>query len=88
MTPFLKQVADHYFKEGNISRRCFVFPNRRSMVFFTKYLSDAVSASGVPVIAPAMLTINDLFYKAAGLDASDRVRLLLELYECYSSLIP
>ena len=88
MTPFLKQVADHYHKSGNISRRCFVFPNRRSMVFFTKYLCDAVSASGVPVIAPAMLTINDLFYKAAGLDASDRVRLLLELYECYCSLNP
>lgn len=88
MTPFLKQVADHYFKEGNISRRCFVFPNRRSMVFFTKYLCEAVSGSGMPVIAPTMLTINDLFYRAAGLNASDRVCLLLELYECYTSLNP
>ena len=86
MTPFLKQVADHYHNAGNISRRCFVFPNRRSMVFFTKYLCEAVYGSGVPVIAPTMLTINDLFYKAAGLDASDRVRLLLELYDCYKQM--
>ena len=88
MTPFLKQVADHYHKSGDIDRRCFVFPNRRSMVFFTKYLGEAVSRAGVPVVAPLMLTINDLFYKAAGLQASDRVRLLLELYDCYTHLNP
>ena len=88
MTPFLKQVADHYHQSGDIDRRCFVFPNRRSMVFFTKYLGEAVSRAGVPVVAPVMLTINDLFYKAAGLQASDRVRLLLELYDCYSHLNP
>ena len=82
MNSFLKQVADHYYSMGDISRRCFVFPNRRSMVFFCKYLCDAVKGN-TPIIAPQMLTINDLFYKVAGLFASDRVRLLLELYECY-----
>ena len=86
MTPFLKQVADHYYNLGNISRRCFVFPNRRSMVFFTKYLCEAVSCGNLPVVAPTMFTINDLFYKAARLEASDRVRLLLELYDCYRRL--
>ena len=55
------------------------------MVFFTKHLCEAVRGN-VPVIAPQMLTINDLFYKVAGLFASDRVRLLLELYECYKQL--
>lgn len=87
MTPFLKQVAYHYYGAGNISRRCFVFPNRRSMVFFSKYLCEAVVGNS-PIKAPRMLTINDLFYKTAGLLASDRVRLLLELYRCYSSLNP
>ena len=85
MTPFLKQVADHYYNKGNISNRCFVFPNRRSMVFFTKYLREAVSG-GNPIIAPQMLTINDLFYKSVGLVSTDRVRLLLELYSCYQNL--
>ena len=87
MKPFLKQVADHYNDLGNISQRCFIFPNRRSMVFFNKYLCEAVRG-GTPVIAPQMLTINDLFYDIAGLYASDRVRLLLELYECYRKLNP
>ena len=61
MKPFLKQVADHYNDLGNISNRCFIFPNRRSMVFFNKYLCEAVRG-GIPVIAPQMRTINDLFY--------------------------
>ena len=85
MKPFLKQVAGHYYALGEISKRCFVFPNRRSMVFFSKYLCEAVKGN-LPVIAPQMLTINDLFYKVSGLRSSDRVRLLMELYECYKVL--
>ncbi|MBR2064210.1 MAG: PD-(D/E)XK nuclease family protein [Bacteroidales bacterium] len=86
MTPFLKQVADHYYKTGNIEERCFVFPNRRSMVFFRKYLAESVS--GRPLLVPRMMTINDLFGKASGLHVTDRVRLLLELYDCYRNLNP
>lgn len=84
MIPFLKQVADHYYKKGRIEDRCFIFPNRRSMVFFRKYLAEAVT--GRPLLVPQMLTINDLFGRAAGLQTTDRVRLLLELYECYRGL--
>lgn len=84
MTPFLKQVADHYYKTGDIERRCFVFPNRRSMMFFIKHLRDAVKDK--PLLVPQMLTINDFFTKAAGLQPGDRVRLLLELYDCYRKL--
>ena len=63
MTPFLKQVADHYMAQGDISSRCLIFPNRRSQVFFKKYLGEAVAATGTPIIAPELLTINDFFYK-------------------------
>ena len=86
MTPFLKQVADHYYNKGDIGRRCFIFPNRRSMVFFRKHLSDAVK--DVPLLAPQMLTINDFFGRVSGLHPADRVRLLLELYECYRKINP
>lgn len=87
MKPFLKQVADHYFSIGDISSKCFVFPNRRSMVFFTKYLCEAVSG-GIPIVVPQMYTINDLFQKVTGMQVSDRVRLLLKLYECYRTRNP
>lgn len=86
MTPFLKQVADHYYNEGKIEEKCFVFPNRRSMVWFRKHLCSAVK--DVPLLAPQMLTINDFFSRVSGVPASDRVRLLLELYDSYKALNP
>ena len=55
------------------------------MVFFGKHLCEAVRGKA-PIIAPQMLTINDLFYKVSGLCSSNRVRLLLELYDCYRRL--
>ena len=86
MTPFLKQVADHYYNEGKIEEKCFVFPNRRSMVWFRKHLCSAVK--DVPLLAPQMLTINDFFSRVSGVPASARVRLLLELYDSYKALNP
>ena len=41
-----------------------VFPNRRSQVFFGKYLERA-ERTGRPIVAPKMLTIND-FAKVSG----------------------
>lgn len=88
MKQFLRQVAEHYQKEGDMNRKCFIFPNRRSMVFFTRWLSDAVKEAkgSKPEIAPVMMTMNDFFYRASGSAVTDRVSLLLELYDCYKSL--
>lgn len=86
MSPFLQQCAKHYFKSGNMEDICFVFPNRRSMVFFRKYLSECVRESGVPMRAPAMYTINDFFAGMYRGKATDRLHLMLELYGCYCSL--
>lgn len=89
MTPFLKQVADHYYNKGNVSGKCFVFPNRRSMAFFRKYLTEAVRDSGgVPIVEPRMTTVNDFFFKASGMVQADRVSQLLYLYDCYRNLNP
>ena len=88
MKPFLRQVAEHYFATGEISAYCFVFPNRRSQLFFQKWLSDLVRESGKPVLAPGMLTVNDFFYKICGSRPVDRINLLLELYQCYRRLNP
>ena len=61
------------------------------MVFFNKYLSEAVRDSGVmaiPVVAPQMYTINDFFLKVEKVQPVERVRLLIELYECYKDCNP
>lgn len=89
MTPFLRQVAAHYWDGQDIAGKCFVFPNRRSLVFFKKYLGDLVRTSGNgPIMVPPLCTINDFFYKVADANVSDRLRLLLELYACYAALNP
>ena len=89
MIPFLKQVAAHYLAT-DMEGTCFVFPNRRSAVFFRKYLGDLLREGGAdrPMRAPQSLTINDFFYKVYGGEVTDRIRLLLELYESYKTVYP
>lgn len=87
MTPFLKQVAAHYFAQGQVERKCFIFPNQRAKSFFKKWLCEEVAASGIgPVVAPVMLTMNDFFYRLAGATGTDRIVLLLELFDRYCEL--
>ena len=88
MTPFLKQVAAHYHSAGRLDEYCFVFPNRRAMVFFREYLGDCVREAGVPCLTPEMFTMNDFFYRITGASPSGQVALLLELYDCYCRLNP
>ena len=83
------QVARHYFKGGDIQDKCFVFPNRRSMVFFRKYLTDLVrERGGAPLRMPPTYTVNDFFCHLYGAGVADRLRLLTRLYTVYSSLYP
>ena len=94
MKPFLYRIAELFYGHygSDIYRITFVFPNRRAGLFFRKYLSETVagaSASGQevrPLIAPASWTINDFLSKLYGCPVSDRVSLLLELYDCYRKL--
>lgn len=90
MPQFLKQIAEHYYNTHNISDLCFVFPNRRSMVFFRKWLSETAKNDPQSKVftMPELLTMNDFFYKVSGAAVTDRVSLLLELYDCYKALNP
>ena len=90
MKPFLRQVAAHYYAEGDIENTCFVLPSRRSVLFFRKYLGEQIAASpvGRAMFAPEMLTVNEFFFRAGGLAETDRVRLIIELYESYRKLLP
>ena len=87
MVPFLKQVAARYFDGEDIGKYCFIFPNRRSLVFFRKYLSELVKG-GAPMLCPPMFTIHDFFCRIYEGEVSDRLPLLLELYNEYTSLNP
>ena len=87
MTAFLKQVARHYYAEkDNIRSSCFIFPNRRALVFFKKYLGECVAADSAALVAPQCCTINDFFYSLSGSRPTDRVLQLVNLYDCYKPL--
>ena len=77
-------MAAHYYEGPDIEHTCFVFPNRRSLVFFKKYLGGLVRER--PVMEPPLLTINDFFYRVYNVRTTDKLNLLLELYECYKAL--
>lgn len=86
MKEFLREVARTFVAAAGDDLRhyCFVFPNRRSSLFFRKYLGQA---SGKPVFSPAMITINDLFSQLSGLRTIDKTSLLYRLYLVYSKHI-
>jgi CRISPR/Cas system-associated exonuclease Cas4 (RecB family) len=67
---------------------CFIFPNKRAVGFFLKYLGDLSAAQRRPIIAPACITINDFFARLGGLRPADRMAAMLTLYDCYKALKP
>ena len=88
VVPFLKQVAHFCYEAGDIGKKCFVFPSRRSCAFFKMYLCEEVASGQVPLIAPGTFTVNDFFSALAGVGTADRISQLLTLYDCYRELYP
>ena len=90
MVPFLRQVAAHYFQGPDIEKTCFVFPNRRSLVFFKKYLGDLVreNGNGTPLLLPPLYTVSDFFARLSDVTVTDKLPLLLELYKIYKTANP
>ena len=88
MTAFLKQVALHYHPSENIRGMCFIFPNKRSITFFKKYLGEICARTHTPAFAPLCLTMNDFFAGMSEDRPADRMGQMLVLYDCYKSLNP
>ena len=86
MTPFLDQAARHYYAEGGMEDLCFVFPNRRALVFFSKYLGECVAREHRVMRVPELVTMDDFFQRLSGMKKTDPVHLLKELYDCYKPL--
>lgn len=82
MKPFLYQVASLFYEKWGAEVSClaFVFPNRRTGLFFQKYLSEVAD---IPLFSPTILTINDLFIQLSGKQSADRISMLFTLYDIY-----
>lgn len=92
MIPFLQSVArgyhSHYaqLQGGNpdLSRFCFIFPNKRAGTFFLKYLNAVYETDAV---APHVTTVSDFVSQVSGLEVGQRLDLLIRLYKSYVSLV-
>ncbi|MEG2779990.1 MAG: PD-(D/E)XK nuclease family protein [Bacteroidales bacterium] len=88
---FLREVARAYVinETERLGSYAFVFPNRRSMKFFCKYIGEEYGKIyGKPLIAPHLITINELFSELSGLTLVDSVEALYILYCNYAKLKP
>lgn len=81
--PFLQLVAEDLLSRyGNdLSGITVVFPNRRARLFFNEYLTQTAEK---PVWAPSYVGLDELFYQASALHTADPLKLLTELYYCYT----
>ena len=79
---FLKQVAAKFADKGsgNPGEYTFVFPNRRSSMFFLKYFGGL---AGKPVFSPRVYTIDNLFGKLSDLEVIDDLSLIFRLWKVY-----
>ncbi len=86
MQIFLEEVAKQLINDysDNLGDHCLVFPNRRSALFFRRYLALELDK---PLWAPEIRTINEIFRKDSDLDIAESLKLIFELYESYKSLI-
>lgn len=82
MTPFLQQIAQRYYAAygDRVKDVAFVFPNRRSGLFFRQALARVARR---PLFAPDIYAINDLFFRESDLLQADRVTLQFVLYAAY-----
>lgn len=85
MEAFLSRVARVYLEQeyDQLPNYCFVFPNKRSGVFFGKYITTHAPSS---FIMPEITTISDLVNDfSEGVEASKYEQLFI-LYNIYKSL--
>ena len=86
MTPFLRQVAEVYLanERDDIMDYCFVFPNKRSGIFFRHYLRQL--AKGSPLCMPDISTIGELTARIVPLVEAPRMEQLFILYNEYRKI--
>lgn len=84
MKKFLEQIAEDFAGRGDLRNLCFVFPNRRSSIFFQRYLGIA---AGKALFSPVLKTIDELFCDISTLRRIDKIKAISVLYKCYAELL-
>jgi hypothetical protein len=84
MTPFLKLVAESVYKhhKDNLDKVTLIFPNRRGILFFNKYLAEIIEK---PIWLPEIKTISQLIENKSNLVVADNLKIISLLYKHYKS---
>jgi len=85
MTSFLQELAktiyDSYSKLESVT---VVFPNRRAILYFRKYLAALLNK---PSFSPTLLTIEEFISEFSPLRVPDRLELIFRLHQAYYTVI-
>ncbi|MDE5979755.1 MAG: PD-(D/E)XK nuclease family protein [Muribaculaceae bacterium] len=89
MKPFLYSIAEAYIlNEGaDLQDYCFVFPNKRSGVFFHHAFARASRELGISVVHPASTTISSFIEDMVPGKPAERLEMILILYQAYREVI-
>lgn len=85
MQTFLQEVATDIIRQyRQLDKLVIVFPNRRAVIYFRKYLADLLSK---PAFAPRMITIEDFFAEFSPWKIPDKLLLIQRLYDAYHETV-
>jgi len=81
MNAFLQELAEEiYSSHADLSKVTVVFPNRRAVLYFRKYLGELISK---PVFSPKLLTFEDFVSGLSRLRMPDKLSLIYQLHQSY-----
>ena len=85
MKTFLEIVAEDIIRKygTDLSRIAVVFPNKRASLFLNEALARLADR---PIWSPSYITISDLFRQHSALTVGDPIKLVCELYRCFTSV--
>jgi len=82
MNAFLQELAaEIYNSHADLSKVTVVFPNRRAVLYFRKYLGELITK---PVFSPRLLTFEDFVSGLSPLRVPDKLELVFRLHKSYS----
>lgn len=85
MKPFLKELAERIVGDkiapGELT---VVFPNRRAILYFRKYLSELIDK---PIFSPQLLTVEDFMASFTSLRVPDKLELVHHLHVVYKAVV-
>lgn len=89
MKPLLHEIARYYVgKDAHaLANYCFIFPNKRSGIFFSHYLAIEADRAGLPLIHPEIITISDFVAEVSESIEASRIEQLFIMYRCYREVL-